>query len=354
MNYLNKIFEIIIVPTLDCNFKCKYCHIYNNLMDSETKSWKLDIDLLFKFFNYNRNSLECLKTVGFFGGEPLLEFDKVKKIINYFHNFDNKITFFLDTNGSLLDNSVLKFLSKYKVFIKISIDGDEKTHNFNRMDYRKIIKNLMSFISFNNIVASMVVTPNSAKDLSFNINHLYKLGICNFEIYPQFNIRWDHYEIKIFNHNLNSIINNFSKEIKQKKIVFARGSHFSRKNRNEIFSNCRCGTLKKRFLILPNNFIYSCIGMLALKKKYWRFFQIGNLNTTIKYNYNFDKFFILKNKNVQNFDKYLPPCSFFETWQDDSDNNIKRETFRNLVKVMASFYNQLLVLCGDINFFDMR
>ena len=71
-NYLCPPARLVLLITHNCQLRCKYCRVRKFPASmSETTLFKA-IDLLFTF---NRRDLE----LQFFGGEPLLEFDLIKK-----------------------------------------------------------------------------------------------------------------------------------------------------------------------------------------------------------------------------------------------------------------------------------
>ena len=70
----------------------------------------------------------------FMGGEPLLEFELIKKCVSYIlqRKGDKKILFTMTTNGTLMTEDVIEFLVKYEFNLMISLDGDKKSHDINR------------------------------------------------------------------------------------------------------------------------------------------------------------------------------------------------------------------------------
>lgn len=117
----------------DCNLACQYCfaeegeyHGKRALMSYETGKQALD----FLIANSgNRRNLE----VDFFGGEPLLNFDVVKKLVAYGREqeklHDKHFRFTLTTNGVLLDDEVMEFANKEMDNVVLSIDGRKEVHD---------------------------------------------------------------------------------------------------------------------------------------------------------------------------------------------------------------------------------
>src|SRR5699024_4786455 len=117
----------------DCNLACRYCfaeegeyHGRRALMSYEVGKQALD----FLIANSgNRTNLE----VDFFGGEPLLNWDVVKRLVEYgrekekLHNKKFRIT--LNTNGVLLNDEIMEFANKEMANVVLSIDGRKEVHD---------------------------------------------------------------------------------------------------------------------------------------------------------------------------------------------------------------------------------
>ncbi len=114
-----------------CNFACKYCFAKQGNYGEKTALMSFDvakraIDYLHEQ-SVGREHLE----VDFFGGEPLLAFDTVKKTIRYARSTypDKKWRFTITTNGSLLTKEIENYLYENDVSIVLSLDGDKKTND---------------------------------------------------------------------------------------------------------------------------------------------------------------------------------------------------------------------------------
>lgn len=99
-----------------CNLNCTYCNV-----DKQSKT-SIDPILFLQTFKEVRekNPLETIK-VDFYGGEPLLHFNKIKYIIESI--YDDNLKYFMPTNGLLLDQEKLNYLIKHNVEISLSFDG---------------------------------------------------------------------------------------------------------------------------------------------------------------------------------------------------------------------------------------
>lgn len=124
----------IMVVTLRCNETCVYCHASRANMDQvdtdmsmETAEKAVDIAL---------STTNPFVTMEFQGGEPLVNFPVVKRIIEYAternKELGKQLEFTMVSNFALLDEEKLKFLLEHKVQLCTSIDGPEALHNAQR------------------------------------------------------------------------------------------------------------------------------------------------------------------------------------------------------------------------------
>jgi His-Xaa-Ser system radical SAM maturase HxsB len=124
----------MLVVTLRCNETCIYCHASRANMDQvetdmskETAEKAVDIILA---------STNHFVTIEFQGGEPLVNFEVVKHVVEYAlkKNADigKRLEFTMVSNMALMTEEKLDFLLEHKVQLCTSIDGPEKLHNSQR------------------------------------------------------------------------------------------------------------------------------------------------------------------------------------------------------------------------------
>ncbi|MGI6011503.1 MAG: thioether cross-link-forming SCIFF peptide maturase [Ruminococcus sp.] len=120
----------------DCNLACRYCfaeegeyHGRRALMSYEVGKKALDFLIA---HSGNRRNLE----VDFFGGEPLMNWQVVKDLVEYGRSqekvHDKKFRFTLTTNGVLLNEEVMEFANREMGNVVLSIDGRKEVHDFMR------------------------------------------------------------------------------------------------------------------------------------------------------------------------------------------------------------------------------
>lgn len=120
----------------DCNLMCKYCFAKQGnfggaaqLMDLETG--KKAIDLLIERSG-NRRNLE----IDFFGGEPLMNWEVVKKLVEYGREVEKpagkNIRFTITTNGMLLNDEKIDYINEHMHNVVLSLDGRKSVNDYMR------------------------------------------------------------------------------------------------------------------------------------------------------------------------------------------------------------------------------
>lgn len=139
-----------------CNLTCSYCfasqgnyHGDSALMPYETG--KAALDMLIRMSGKRRN-LE----VDFFGGEPLLNWETVKRLVAYGRSVEKEhhknFRFTLTTNGVLVDDEVIDFCNREMYNVVLSLDGRKEVHDRFRVDrmgrgsYDRVVPKFQEFV----------------------------------------------------------------------------------------------------------------------------------------------------------------------------------------------------------------
>ena len=133
----NDLSQLILQVTQQCNLRCAYCAysgIYEGHRVHQNKRMSFElakrgIDFFIKH-SREKDSID----IGFYGGEPLLEFDLLKKCTEYARGLveGKELTFGLTTNGTLLKDEIAEYLVENDFRIGISLDGPKREHDINR------------------------------------------------------------------------------------------------------------------------------------------------------------------------------------------------------------------------------
>lgn len=122
-----------------CNLNCSYCFASQGKYQGDRALMSFEVGKqAFDFLIANSGTRKNLE-VDFFGGEPLMNWDVVKQLVNYARSIEKEhnknFRFTLTTNGVLIDDDVIDFLNKEMDNVVLSLDGRKEVHDRFRVDY---------------------------------------------------------------------------------------------------------------------------------------------------------------------------------------------------------------------------
>lgn len=120
----------------DCNLKCRYCfagegeyHGNRGLMSLEVA--KQSVDFIIENSKHRKNI-----EIDFFGGEPLMNWDVVKKTVEYAREREKEtgknFRFTMTTNGVLLNDEIIDYLNENMYNVVLSLDGRKEVNDYMR------------------------------------------------------------------------------------------------------------------------------------------------------------------------------------------------------------------------------
>lgn len=176
-HYLNSSLQSITLQvTQQCNLKCDYCPYSGSFYNREHNNRKMTFDTAKKALDfYIAHSFDLpFMQIGFYGGEPLIEFELIKKLVTYCKNkcLGKPVRFFMTTNGTLLNEEIIDFLMAHNFVLTISLDGPQQYHDRNRHhidntgSFETVIRNISKLYSKypnqkDNVLFNCVIDPNS-------------------------------------------------------------------------------------------------------------------------------------------------------------------------------------------------
>lgn len=127
------VFDLTILPTLDCNVRCWYCFENKNVGSRITPSVKGNILLFIQNIIKDRPYIKEI-SIDLFGGEPLLHYEEdlddfLHQIKNVIEGLGKKATFLFITNGLRLTEEVMDRIKDLSPQFQISIDGYKERHD---------------------------------------------------------------------------------------------------------------------------------------------------------------------------------------------------------------------------------
>jgi len=184
--------QITFEVTQNCNLRCKYCeygddYLYNRKRSEKELNFetaKKGIDYIFGIIK-NRNKKDL--AISFYGGEPLLNFNTLSKIVKYSKKkfSDWNIHFYMTTNGTLLNEKIIEFLSSNNFRILVSLDGPEEIHDAKRVfpngrgTFKLIMNNLNKIKRKNKLYFEKFVSFSAVWSLDLSIQKIYDFFTTN-------------------------------------------------------------------------------------------------------------------------------------------------------------------------------
>ncbi len=285
----NEVKALCLHVSHDCNLRCKYCFADEGAYHSvrETMSFevaKSAIDFLLENSG-NRKVLE----VDFFGGEPLMNFDVVKRTVYYAkaeaEKRGKRFLFTTTTNGLLLDDETIRFFNEEMENVVLSLDGRKEVHDAVRKtvngkgSFDAVIEKIKKFVRCRGDKHYYVRGTFTAKNLDFSKDVLFLAdeGFDSISVEP---VVTDIPELQIREEHLPQIEREYEALCDEyvKREAEGKGFHFFHFNIDLEGGPClskrvsACGAGNEYFSVVPNGDIYPCHQFAGDRK--WR---MGNV-----------------------------------------------------------------------------
>lgn len=191
--------------TEQCNLRCEYCyykdiHARCDMMSDDVM--EATVRLAFeKAIKAKRESM-CIT---FFGGEPLLRFDFIRKTVKFTKKLIKelrtelskkfRLDYSINTNGTLFTDEIVKYLKREKFTVFLSLDGPQKKHDISRrtVDGSGSFKALAPYLPDMAEMGAhvlMIVTRKHVKGLSDAVKWVFKQGFIKVSTYLDFDGSW--------------------------------------------------------------------------------------------------------------------------------------------------------------------
>ena len=122
-----------------CNLNCAYCFASQGKYHGERAVMSFEVGKRALDFLIENSGTRRNLEVDFFGGEPLMNFDVVKQLVEYARSIEKQhnknFRFTLTTNGLQIDDDVIEFANKECSNVVLSLDGRKEIHDRYRVDY---------------------------------------------------------------------------------------------------------------------------------------------------------------------------------------------------------------------------
>jgi uncharacterized protein len=182
--------------TQHCNLACDYCYVGKTASRMSLEAARRIIDFAFR----NTPPAEDID-IGFFGGEPLLEFallEAVTESVEADSRYDPcRVKLSTVTNGTLLTPEIVRYLQQHKIALTISCDGPPAIHD----KYRHFpdgegtsgivergIRTALAILR--HVPVNAVYRPDTIEHLPEVIEYLSSLGVRQIYLNPDFSANW--------------------------------------------------------------------------------------------------------------------------------------------------------------------
>lgn len=192
----------------DCNLRCQYCFASTGGFGGQRKLMEFDtakqaIDLLVEL-SEGRKNLE----VDFFGGEPMLNFDVLKKTVEYARGLEKEkgknFRFTVTTNGLTLNEENIEYINREMSNVVLSIDGRKEVNDRLRVridgtgSYDSIVPKMQQLVQGRGTKEYYVRGTYTRYNLDFDkdVLQLFDLGFDQISVEPVVGPETDDYAIQ--------------------------------------------------------------------------------------------------------------------------------------------------------------
>lgn len=198
--------SIALTLTHNCNLRCSYCY------EKHGTHKRMSLDTAISIVDRELTIDDGTKFVSldFFGGEPILEFETIKKVVEHCRErtYPKEYHFEVSTNGTMFSNEIKEWFVQNQdiITIGLSLDGNRTSQNINRSNSFDLI-DLEYFAQFEEPQIKMTISRETLPYLADNVIFCHKYGFnvaCNLA----FGIDWsDKSNIVTYCEQLNDLIN---------------------------------------------------------------------------------------------------------------------------------------------------
>lgn len=174
--------DVSLILTHRCNLACGYCYAgEHHKTDIDEDVLRQAVDLLYS------DGAACAQ-LSFFGGEPFLNFDAMKRATELAEGrakeLGTKLLLQCTSNGSVIQDEHVRFVRDHGVRVTVSIDGIREAHDRNRPcaggapSFDQVCGGLRRLIDGGaGCDAMMVITPETTPYAYLSCNFLWSEGV---------------------------------------------------------------------------------------------------------------------------------------------------------------------------------
>ncbi len=245
---MHAISDVTLVLSRRCNYSCSYCP------QRRTES-ALGVEEIRAFLEFLRPRLAREVWLGFYGGEPLLEWSLIAKTVKHVgKERSRRFRFTLTTNGSLLDTERILFLKDNRFALILSYDGLAQE----RRDASSVAAVEAALVSLRRLypagyTAHSVFGPETVRLLAASMEELMREGHRRLRFSLDTVSRWRPADLETLQEQLEQLAASCRQRRKQGKGMPLE--NFSAPEKRGIFA---CFSGLDRLALLPDRTVWGC------------------------------------------------------------------------------------------------
>jgi uncharacterized protein len=218
--------DATLVLTHDCNLGCSYCYTgrkFRKVMSDEIA----ERALLLAFEDVSEGGQVQLS---YFGGEPLLEYDRMVRYARRARAIADerkvRLRQSVTTNGTLLDAARVKELADLDFYVGLSIDGNRAAHEVNRptmngkSSWDDVSRGLDLLLGAGRAFETIsVVTPDSVGEFGASVEELFARGVPRVSVNPCYEAVWTDEHLEAWEHGFLGALASVAKWLRSGRLV---------------------------------------------------------------------------------------------------------------------------------------
>jgi sulfatase maturation enzyme AslB (radical SAM superfamily) len=245
--------NLTFIVTDDCNFQCSYCFQKKKKEIMEDFIIKKALNFFYPYFRSDKKN-----QVGFYGGEPLLAYDRIGYTVQLLSKINSsekkEVGYFITTNGSLLTRAMLEFFDRHRFGLMLSFDGLAQEEGRPRGTFRQTVELMESIRDYPGIAFEInsVFTPRTVSLFFESLRFIIEKGgpIVTFNLSTM--ERWEPADLNILESQLEQLSDYLVQYYIRERRIPVKNFHPSRQG---IF---RCNAGHDHIAITPDGQVWGC------------------------------------------------------------------------------------------------
>lgn len=240
------------IVTQECNFNCAYCRQKKNPNYLSTE----DIE---KFLDFFRPHLAQECSVTFYGGEPLLAFNQIRRAVDMMEarqkGWKTGFNYTVTTNGTLLNRDIIRFLNRHRFAVNLSYDGSAQEIYRKKGSSRQLLDLIPRLLAQPGIefMVISVFTPATVTYLYESVASILDMGVPRIRLSLDLSQPWKEDSLSRLQEEFRRLVPLLVEHYRERQAVAL--SNFLDYESKGIFF---CGAGHSRLTLAPGGILWGC------------------------------------------------------------------------------------------------